>query len=70
MSTYELDNPTREELVLGAAPQLFGISFNWCLLGCLSVQLYIYAISSDKDRTGTKVLGEYNHPFTPDDHSV
>ncbi|KII83992.1 hypothetical protein PLICRDRAFT_180014 [Plicaturopsis crispa FD-325 SS-3] len=61
-STTIISAPTQEQLVSGLAPYLLGTSFNSILLGCLSVQLYIYSISSHGDRTGTKVLGEYSVP--------
>ncbi|KII83988.1 hypothetical protein PLICRDRAFT_434827 [Plicaturopsis crispa FD-325 SS-3] len=51
-----IDDPTREQLVLIAAPYLLGTLFNGILLGCLSVQLYLYSISNSKDRVGTNLL--------------
>ncbi|KII83981.1 hypothetical protein PLICRDRAFT_180008 [Plicaturopsis crispa FD-325 SS-3] len=59
-TTQVIDAPTREELVVLLAPYLLGAVLNGILLGCLSVQLYIYSISSGGDRTSTKAFGEYN----------
>ncbi|KII86928.1 hypothetical protein PLICRDRAFT_177644 [Plicaturopsis crispa FD-325 SS-3] len=55
-SPYEITEPTKEDLVLYAAPYLLGSIFNWALLGCLNVQIYIYSISNKNDRTSTKIL--------------
>ncbi|KII88017.1 hypothetical protein PLICRDRAFT_42607 [Plicaturopsis crispa FD-325 SS-3] len=47
---------TVQELALVEAPYLFGPLVNWALLGCLSLQVYTYSISSSRDRRGLKLL--------------
>ncbi|KAF8880661.1 hypothetical protein BD779DRAFT_1548268 [Infundibulicybe gibba] len=37
-------------------PIFVGLILNWCLLGCLVVQVYIYYLSSRGDRAGLKFL--------------
>ncbi|KAF8874412.1 hypothetical protein BD779DRAFT_1566644 [Infundibulicybe gibba] len=39
-----------------AGPIFIGIILNWCLLGSLAVQVYIYYLSSRSDRFGLKFL--------------
>ncbi|KII83986.1 hypothetical protein PLICRDRAFT_46769 [Plicaturopsis crispa FD-325 SS-3] len=56
MATYEIDKPTKEQLVLLASPYLLGVLFNGVLLGCLSLQLYIYSVSSSSDGMRIKTL--------------
>ncbi|KII85309.1 hypothetical protein PLICRDRAFT_701457 [Plicaturopsis crispa FD-325 SS-3] len=49
-------NVSRESLALTLAPYLLGALLNWALLGCLSVQVYIYSLSSSSDGRGLKTL--------------
>ncbi|KII85308.1 hypothetical protein PLICRDRAFT_701456 [Plicaturopsis crispa FD-325 SS-3] len=47
---------TRTDLALLLAPYLLGVLFNWALLGCLSVQMYLYSLSNVDDGWGLKSL--------------
>ncbi|KII93808.1 hypothetical protein PLICRDRAFT_694917 [Plicaturopsis crispa FD-325 SS-3] len=48
--------PTREILITVVTPYFFGIIFDWALLGCLSVQIYMYSISNSSDQWGLKTF--------------
>ncbi|KII86989.1 hypothetical protein PLICRDRAFT_177697 [Plicaturopsis crispa FD-325 SS-3] len=56
MTTHDIDPTTREALALLVMPYLLGVIFNWALLGCLTVQAYLYSISSNGDGMGLKTL--------------
>ncbi|KII85296.1 hypothetical protein PLICRDRAFT_338626 [Plicaturopsis crispa FD-325 SS-3] len=48
---------SRRNLALELAPYLVGALLNWGLLGCLSVQVYLYTLSNGSDKWGLKTLG-------------
>ncbi|KII88016.1 hypothetical protein PLICRDRAFT_176755 [Plicaturopsis crispa FD-325 SS-3] len=56
MAAAETFRPTKGQLALDAGPYLLGTGVNWALLGCLSVQVYLYSLSSTSDRRAVKVL--------------
>ncbi|KII88014.1 hypothetical protein PLICRDRAFT_42601 [Plicaturopsis crispa FD-325 SS-3] len=56
MAAVQNLNPTKDQLAVDSGPYLLATGMNWALLGCLSVQVYTYSISSVSDRRPLKAL--------------
>ncbi|KAF8508295.1 hypothetical protein JB92DRAFT_640671 [Gautieria morchelliformis] len=49
-------DPSHQDIIWLAGPRLLGILFNWCLLGALTMQIYLYFLNFPNDRRFIKFI--------------